>query len=164
MSTNGASTAHLQLNDEYIALPPSTSVLNDQILNAYIRPCNALAYILCHCILLDAMPCKITHQLDPSRFPMCTHIMCRNHIYLYTNKHGTLFTYERLRCLSDLISIQCDVSKSAYLSTILLQQHDAHTLYATNTTPATKLTATQGFSLPLTIRLQDNCNPQLPLF
>ena len=65
---------------------------------------------------------------------MCTHIMCRNHIYPYTNKHGTLFTYERLRCLSDLISIQCDISKSAYLSTILLQQHDAHTLYATNTT------------------------------
>jgi hypothetical protein len=111
-------------------------------------------YQAMQCLGLHTMPPYITwchptqnNTLDPARFSMCTHIMCCNHIYLYTVKHGTLFTCKRHRCLSDLISIQSYISKSAYLPTILLLQHDSNTFYGANTT-ITKLTANQ-----------DNCYP-----
>ena len=112
-------------------------------------------YQAMQCLGLHSMPLYITwchamqnNTLDPAtRLSMCTHIMCCNHIYLYTVKHSTLFTCERHRCLSDLISIQSYISKSAYLPTILLPQHDCNAFYVPNTN-ITKLTANQ-----------DNCYP-----
>ena len=105
---------------------------------------HAMPWPTYHATVYYLMPCQATQNntLDPAIFSLCTHIMFCNHIYLNTVKHGTLFTCERHRCLSDLISIQSYISKSTYLPTILLLQHDSNTFYGPNTT-ITKLTANQ---------------------